>query len=243
MAHQDTAPALTNIQSLQVHYQKMWQHSANSIATGNVDIDPLIADSTDNRRGITLLARIDSHINNQLNAAIAPLQQLAPEQYYYPNSDRHITLLSIISCEDGFTLNKVNIDDYIVLIEQCLKNIPALNIEFKGVTASPAAILAQGYPRSETLTTLRQQLRQQFKASSLMHSIDARYTLQTAHCTLMRFQSALVQSQAFMAALQPWRQQYFGRLAITQIELVFNDWYQRQSQCLHKFKLGKSVQT
>ncbi|MFW5726422.1 MAG: hypothetical protein ACOCW4_01010 [bacterium] len=69
---------------------------------------------------------------------------MEPEQYQYPASDLHITLLSVISCYRGFGLEQI--DGLSLARFEDFKSIPAMQISFGGISASLATVLVCGYP-------------------------------------------------------------------------------------------------
>jgi hypothetical protein len=52
-------------------------------------------------------------------------------------------------------------------------------------------MMVQGFPADEGLQVLRDRLRAAFRQSSLQQSIDQRYSIQTAHSTIIRFRHPL----------------------------------------------------
>jgi 2'-5' RNA ligase len=85
--------------------------------------------------------------------------------------------------------------------------------------------MVQGFPLNDSLSALRGQLRRSFKASGLEHSIDQRYTLDTAHSTVIRFKAPFADPARFVDYLKKYRDDEFGVAEIPRIELVHNDWY------------------
>lgn len=213
---------------LAAHYHHLWETSRQGFETGKFELDPLLDNPNDLRRGLTLVARPSLEVKENMQLVLQELLQLEPEQYAYPASDLHITLLSIVSCYSGFQLDSVTVEDYASLIRESLKEIEPFTVAFAGVTASPSCVLAQGFPADDTLAQLRDRLRKVFKVSGLEQSIDARYAIQTAHATLLRFRKPLRHPQAFLQKLDELRNFSFGCSTITEAEFVYNDWYQRE---------------
>lgn len=225
--------------SLKAHYDKLYLDAIESFKNDTYVIDNLIDSPLDNRFGITLLARPPIEIKESIQQLIGKAKILEPNQYFYRNSDMHITVMSVISCFDGFKLEDINIQDYIQLINQSLKNINSFNITFKGITAAPSGIMIQGFMEDSTLNELRNNLRNSFKASGLLQSIDKRYAIKTAHATVMRFQDTLKNKNDFLDLIESYRTYNFGTFEVSNLELVFNDWYQKAEKVkqLHKFSL------
>jgi 2'-5' RNA ligase len=219
--------------NLQEHYNQLYKKSAAAILAGNYKIDHQINDTLDSRFGITLLIRPNETIKANIQLFLAELKAIEPEQYYYPNPDIHITVMSIISCYESFALDKINIVDYIEIIQKSLVDLGEIKIEFRGVTASPSAIMLQGFPMNDSLNDLRNKLRGNFKKSTLEQSIDSRYSISTAHSTVVRFQKKLQNPEKLMQVADKFRSYDFGTFRATNMELVYNDWYQQEEKTIH----------
>ena len=218
--------------NLQEHYNQLYTKSSKAILEGNSKVDKEINDESDSRFGITLLIRPNNEIKTQIQSFLDELRKVDSQQYYYPTSDIHITVMSIISCYEGFTLDKIRIEEYIEIIQKSLLEVDEIKIEFKGVTASTSAIMIQGFPTDESLNNLRDKLRENFKKSNLEQSIDSRYTISTAHSTVMRFQEKLDNPGKMIAVVEKFRDYDFGEFTVDKLELVYNDWYQRKSNTI-----------
>lgn len=212
------------------HYNQLYTNAIQQIASDKYIIDPLIDSPTDKRLGITLLARPDILTNEQIQNVLESLTKIEPDQYYYPMSDIHITIMSIISCFEGFKLNDINIEDYKKIITKCLPEQERLEIEFKGLTASPSCIMIQGFLLNDTLEIIRENLRATFRNSNLQQSIDKRYAIQTAHATVVRFRKPLANKDKFLQTIESFRNFYFGKFTVKNLSLVYNDWYQRKEK-------------
>jgi len=223
---------------LSAHYDKLYQESVAKIAAGNYEIDQLIDAKDDYRFGITLIIRPDENTKANIQRFLSEVKAIDPFQYYYQNNDLHLTVMSIISCYVGFELEQINIQDYVKLIEQVLSKPQSFKIQFKGLTASPSCILIQGF-LTETLNEIRDDLRIAFKNSQLQQSIDKRYPIQTAHSTIIRFRQTLQNEHQLLDLVAKYRNFEFGTFEVKKVELVYNDWYQREQfvKKLHEFQL------
>jgi len=223
---------------LSAHYDKLYQESVAKIAAGNYEIDQLIDAKDDYRFGITLVIRPDENTKANIQRFLSEVKAIDPFQYYYQNNDLHITVMAIISCYVGFELEQINIQNYVKLIEQVLLKHRSFKIQFKGLTASPSCILIQGF-LTETLNEIRDDLRIAFKNSQLQQSIDKRYAIQTAHSTIIRFRQALQNEHQLLDLVAKYRNFEFGTFEVKKVELVYNDWYQREQfvKKLHEFQL------
>ncbi|KAF2509528.1 mutarotase [Flavobacterium zhairuonense] len=215
--------------NLTEHYNQLYKTAAEAISAGKYSIDSELKNESDSRFGITLLIRPNDEIKANIKLFLKELKEAEPEQYFYPDSDIHITVMSIISCSEEFQLNQISPNDYIQLICKSMVDADKIKIHFKGITASPSALMIQGFPTDETLDNLRNKLRENFKNSELQQTIDSRYTISTAHSTVMRFQEPLQNPKKLIEIADKFRDFDFGELDVKNLELVYNDWYQRKS--------------
>lgn len=209
------------------HYDNLYQNSIDEIRTEGCKTDPLIKSPTDNRFGVTLLIRPPILVKKRIEIFLKELKNIDNQQYYYPLSDIHITVMSIISCYDGFDLKNISIPNYIRIIEKSIQDVGKFRIKFKGITASTSTIMIQGF-YGEILNTFRNNLRINFQKSHLEQTIDKRYSIKTGHSTVVRFQNKLEQENNFLEALEKYKDFDFGEFDVNRVELVFNDWYQRK---------------
>jgi len=220
------------------HYLSMWKDSFPKFTDGKFEIDKSI-NSEDNRRGITLVVRPDEKTKKSIRHFLDELKTVELNQYYYPNSDLHITILSIISCYNGFDLEKINFEKYVERIEDAVKGFRPFDICFKGITASPSCIMLQGFSNMEIINLLRESIRNSFHNSGLETSVDKRYVIKTMHSTVMRFAEAITRKDDFLKILEKYRNYEFGNFSVNEIEFIYNDWYvrNRNTKLLHKFIL------
>lgn len=221
------------------HYNALFEASSKAFLAGNYFIDHHIKSASDNRFGLTLVIRVNDQITSNIQSFIDELKKIEPPQYYYPNSDIHVTVMSIVSCYEGFRLENISVPDYINVIEKSMAGINAFDIDFCGVTASSSAILIRGFPNGDELNNLRNKLRVNFKNSGLEESIDKRYSIFAAHITVARFSHRIKEAGKLINIIEENSNRYFGKMKVEEIELVYNDWYQREEQVkqLHKFSI------
>lgn len=224
---------------LRSHYDKMFQDASDSFSKNHYVLDHLIDDVNDNRFGLILNARPTQEIKNNVEVIQRRFKAIDPTQYYYPPDDLHFTVIAIISCKPAFTISGLDIDSYKQIIQDALWSIDPFEINCSGVTAFSGGIMVQGFPSEDKLNLLRDSLRRKFNASSLFHTIDSRYRIQTAHSTIIRFRNPVQNIQLLRQLLLENRTMLFGNFVVEEIELVYSDWYQRKknSTVLGKFKL------
>ncbi|TDD95078.1 2'-5' RNA ligase family protein [Flavobacterium cellulosilyticum] len=225
--------------NLSTHYNKIYEEAIPKIREDKYQLDDQIDSLSDNRFGITLLIRPTIEIKNIIQQFLEVIRAIDPEQYYYPNSDLHITVMSIVSCYTGFDLSNISVSEYVHCIEKSLVGINTIEINFKGITVSPSAIMIQGFVNTSSLDDSRNNLRDNFKNSGLEESIDKRYSISTAHSTVVRFRKEIRNKELLIETLGKYRDFDFGKFTVEKFDLVYNDWYQREKfvQQLHQFKL------
>lgn len=226
--------------NLQDYYDAMRATAVRQLAQGQAELDPLLDAPADDRRGITLLARPPARITAALEAILDDFRRTEPHQYYYPAADVHLTVLSIISCYRGFELPMIDAAAYRAAVREIVGPVRPFSVTFSGLTASAGGIIVQGTPLGSGLAELRDRTRAYFQQSRLQQSIDQRYSIQTAHSTVIRFRSNILGTNALLAKIEKYQHHFIGTFEVNEVELVFNDWYQRAENTvlLEKYSLA-----
>ena len=218
-------------ESMQSRYDDIMERGAAALQENAYTLDPYIhalSPLPDSRRGLTLIARLHGDVKSSILDFMKEVSLMEPDQYLHDPDSLHITVLSIISAREGYDMPS-HIDRYVDIISSALKQTSSFSINFNGVTTSPGCTLAQGYPdslqSSISLENMRNSLRDKLRASSAEHNMDARYPASTAHCSIIRYRAPIRNSDSLLQYLQMHRQRDFGCLHITELELVYNDWY------------------
>lgn len=207
-------------------YAQMWQNAMQKYQKNQFESDQHLNGLKDTRRGITLLARPTEETRRNIVKFLSEFSRLAPEQYCHPESDLHITIMSIVACRHDYEL--VNEQQYCDAVSSILKSVRAFNIAFSGITASANCVLIQGFIQDDSLDNLRNSIRQEFSKNTLEHTMDTRYTIKTAHSSVIRYRKPVINPSRLINFLESNKDRYFGDCKITELELVFNDWYQRK---------------
>ncbi|MCC5936038.1 MAG: hypothetical protein JJU34_02035 [Lunatimonas sp.] len=226
---------------LRAHYDMLNLEARRAVELAGFDFDTQINDPHDDRRGLTLLFRPDEALANSFGGFTSAIQDVLPGHYYYSRSDFHVTVMPIVSCYSGFSCDGLDLDAYRSLIQDAIAGVGSIPIQFTGVFMSPSCLMIRGYPQNNELEKLRNNLRVAFGGSNLERSLDKRYKLVTAHCTVVRFQQEVVAPAAFWEVMQHFSAFDFGMQVFEDLEFVFNDWYQRVElvKRLANFKLGE----
>ena len=227
---------------LAAKYDALWIRSAPELRAGRATLDAFaLRKADDARRGLTLIARPSVDVAAAMTAFLDELRALEPAQYYQPAADLHLTVLSLFTAtvEPGPYL--AHLDTYREAVVEATDGTGAIDVDFTGVTLAPAAVLARGFPRDDTLERLRDRLRAAIAARGLGAALDGRYRLETAHATLVRFTAPLADPARFVDAIDRARGRAFGSCTIGQLTLELSDWYQSSEtlETLGTFPLGR----
>ncbi|HSI77637.1 MAG TPA: hypothetical protein VK957_17190 [Lunatimonas sp.] len=220
----------SNLNDLQQHYDTLHHQALDKIQSTGFEFDPLIDDESDTRRGLTLLFRPEKQVLYKIRGFLREVSGLEPDHYFYRNADIHITVMPIISCYDGFSLDSVDPQAYIQLIGQCTQDVGSFDVAFRGVIFSPSCIMIKGYPLDDYLHKLRENLRREFPKVTLKQSLDKRYLLRTAHSTIVRFKKPLLHPEKMVELVSANGELDFGVSNVRKLSFVYNDWYQHEEK-------------
>jgi 2'-5' RNA ligase len=217
-------------------YDDIWSAGAPEVRAGRASLDDwALRKHEDARRGVTLLARPAPAVADRLAALVDELRAIETAQYYHPRPDLHFTMLSLFTATADYAPHLAHVDEYRAAVEEAIDGVPPFAIDVRGVTLSTAAVLAQGFPRDDTLERLRERLRAALAARGLGGTLDQRYRLRTAHVTLVRFVRPLRVPATFVDTLAAARDRSFGTSCVAPLELVLGDWFSSKE---HERALG-----
>jgi 2'-5' RNA ligase len=225
-------------------YERLWAASVGRIRSGDVELDPVLADGRpDPRRGLTVVARPSPEVRSRVAGFVDRLRELEPDQHYYGPLELHVTVLSLFTATAAHEPLLGRTAEYVSAVDAALRLAPRLRIEFAGVTASAGAILLQGFPGDDTLERLRDALRGGLRDRGLAEGVDERYRLETAHMTIARFRAPLRDGERLAAALQRARRRPFGTIDAGGLTLVKNDWYMSgaATETVKRYRLGRGA--
>jgi 2'-5' RNA ligase len=226
---------------LEQHYDSLWENALRAFQANQVAIDPLLASGQpDPRRGLTLIIRLDPQVRAEIEGFQRALRRFEPDQYYYPATDLHVTLLSLFTATASYGPYFARQAEYQRAVDEALRQAAGFAIHFSGVTASPDAIMIQGFPQAGALNGLRDHVREGLRRAGLGEGLDQRYRLRTAHVTVCRFRQAPEDLERFVERLSAYRRHNFGQTAVSEIQLVENDWCltAARARVLKKYPLG-----
>jgi 2'-5' RNA ligase len=225
---------------LTAQYDEIWEKAEAAFAANAVSLDGHLLDKAqDRRRGATLLIRPSAAVAGSIAEVLAEIAASEPRQYYYGPQELHVTVLSLFTGTEQPQPFFAELPRYREAIDGILAATPYFTIRFDGLTASPAAVLVQGFPEDRTLHDLREALRTAIHAIGLGQNLDRRYRISTAHMTAARFCRPLRDPAGLAGLLRSRRRYDFGVSRVEAIELVQNDWYMSHDRVvpLHTYAL------
>lgn len=216
---------------LEIAYKKLWENNKAEVLKNNILVDRCFLPN-DKRLGLTLLLNLNQgEIIEKLNNIINELRECEPEQYFYPEFDRHVTVLAIEAASEDFVLRDNDIEEYKKIISSVLEKIKQFNITFSGITASRGAVMITGYPdnfSNETsenyLEIIKRLLREKFSEFNikLKEQYDDK-SVSFAHSCFMRFTGKLKNPEKFVELIEKNRTTHFGKLTIKEMKFVLCD--------------------
>ncbi len=185
----------------------------SAFESGAPEVDPHLTNpENDLRRGVTLAFRPSPAVLENANPFLNQLVAVAPGQYFYQSQQLHVTVLSIISGTELWREEMDCLDACRAIINEVLCRHRPFKICFRGVTASPNAVMIQGFPAGDGLNQLRDELRQAFAQNGLGGQLDRRYKITSAHMTVMRFSRLETDWKQLAALLAENRTRDFGEM-------------------------------
>jgi hypothetical protein len=223
------------IKDLDALYAKIHSDGQKAIRNGMELIDPYLQQKDqDQRRGLALLANPKGPIPKNLGMLLNEMKAIEPVQYYYPETDFHVTVMDLISANLQFTADETLIQKANQIIETAITGMAPFDIHFKGIIVSNGAILAKGYYNGG-LPQLRDKIRK--IAAEYDFNLEERYQSISAHVTIARFISKAVSSELLLAKIGDYHDFEIGVTRVNDLELVIHDWYNSRKNVIRKFIL------
>ena len=222
-------------------YEKLWQEAVAAVGRGAPRLDPFLKNRAgDRRRGVTLVARPCPEVCRRIENFLRQIASVAPEQHFYLPPEFHLTVFSVIPGSESWRESVKKLPGYLAALEEVLKDRPAFSAAFRGVTASPEAVMVQGFPAGAALAQLRDDLRSALSRRGLTDGLDRRYKIAAAHLTVVRFSTAMADWQPLKALLAAHRNTDFGETRVRSLQLIEGDWYASADsvRTLHEYPLS-----
>jgi len=215
-----------NVNEVRMVYERLWSEASAAFERGQPQLDPFLQPgSEDRRRGLTLVCRPDNAVRGRVTEFLDKASSLASGQYFYRPHEFHSTVFSVIPVSAAWEKFAIKLPEYIAVLDAVLKNRPVFSIKFHGVTASPEAILIQGFPNSDTLARLRNDLRLALHRHGLGENLERRYKLTASHLSVVRFSAPMPDWKPLKAFLASHRETDFGETQVHSLQAIEANWY------------------
>ncbi len=224
-------------------FEQIWRDARPSLLINAPGIDKNLLDlKSDDRRGISLIARLSEDATKLLMRVQDQLKKVASEQHYYKPNQYHITILTLISANQPLQLSKQQQDQYVQILSRILFNHRPFRVHFQGISATKDSVIVLGFFKDGTLDNIRRNIREEASALGLEGKIDDRYFNISAHVTFVRFLNQ-ANLKELVEEIDQWQNCDFGVCPINELELVTNDWYMttEKVELMKTFKLLPSV--
>ena len=210
-------------------YNNINQQGMSPIRNHQEQLDSnLLNPDKDMRRGLTLTASLSAHVSRNIMFCLQKLAAIEPNQYFYPPTDLHITIIDLIAASSDFSLSTFEEEKY--------KNVVGpIHWQLAGMITSSGALLVKGYYSAE-LSTLRNALRKELPLHDLL--LKERYPTISGHVTVARYTSPIQQVDCFLKTLEEFKSINFGQVTTSSLDLVVHDWYNHNSRLISKMSLG-----
>jgi 2'-5' RNA ligase len=206
-------------------YDQLWSKTSAALESGGLQVDPLLRRKAgDPRRGATLVARPNANVRKRVETFLRDVAAICPGQHFYQPAELHVTVLSVIPGSESWRGEIHRLPACRMVLDEVLKNCRAFSLNFRGVTASPEAVLVQGFPQDDTLARLRDELRSALRDRGVGENLDRRYKITAAHLTVMRFSNPKADWKRLLDFLQAHRETDFGETRFQSLQLIWNDW-------------------
>lgn len=207
-------------------YEELWEQAVAAFERRAPRLDPYLPNrAADPRRGVSLMFPLPAPVRTAIQAFLDRLAAEFPGQYYYPPDTLHVTVVTFIPATEHWRDEIGDVRAFRGIVREILRQQPAFEVDFRGVSAAPNAVIVQGFPRDGVLEAIRRDLRAAFVQRGFPNRLDRRYANQSAHVTAMRFCQPHADWLRLREVLQASRQVPFGAARVEALKMTWGDWY------------------
>lgn len=168
--------------------EKGYHALLSGISIDNYLVQELNSPGTDMRCGVNLVCYPSDPVVKHIIDIQNYLRSFEPDQYYYPSTDLHLTLVEI--CHSRTTSDAKRIAEGILpQINFVLENLSSPKLDSPMLTFSARGVALNFLPSDHTLQNIRCSIRERLR--QIGFPIAARYEATSAHLSLMRYISSL----------------------------------------------------
>ena len=215
-------------------YNQKHQKGLERIISENEFIDENLNNENDTRRGIQLLRRPSEKVITSIQEKAKEIKKIDPNLYIYNPECLHFTLFSFIHVTKDFNYTKEQVELFKKISNEVLSNFKKFKITNKGLMFTSKAILVKGYPEKiiyDILTTLNKAL-----ANNNISRMNL-YKDIIFHSSLVRYKTKISNRDKLIKFISDNYYYDFGTFDVSEIELIYHDWYDTKREVLDKIKL------
>ena len=225
---------------LQNGYDRMWEAGRVDVEAGNVDADP-VPTATSLRWGVSIVAKVALPLAATLEVLADRCRHLCGENHtFYTRANFHVTVRSCEFHRFGVSQNDPSVRAYqTVLADVCRRHGP-FEVAYCGLNANRTGAIVQGYPVTNALQALREELHDQLAELGFRRGPEEDGARHTAHSSLVVFGGPVTDPVGLCKWVGANRETRYGTARVTHLSLV---WYNRTAYdvkpvLLAEFALG-----
>lgn len=169
---------------------------------------------------------------------ISGFREVEPDQYYYPESDIHVTVFEFVSVRSDFRNYEKDIGAFEEVCTEALREVGPFEIALLGTVFTRTSGILAGYD-DDILTEIRDGIRNRSRARGIAPL--ERYRSESAHISFMGYRAELRDRRGFLKLAKATRDLDLGTMTVRRLELVEHDWLNRigERTLLREYELGK----
>lgn len=201
----------------------MWKRGRADIEAGNVDADP-VPTATSLRWGVSIVAKVALPSAGTLQTLADRCRRLCGENHtFYTRANIHVTVRSCDFHRFGVLRNDPFIRAYQTALADVCRRHDALEIAYCGLNANRTGVIVQGYPVTNTLQGLREDLHNRLGELGVRRGPEENGVRRTAHTSVAVFGGAVADPSSLHNWIKSNRETWFGTARITRLILARYD--------------------
>ncbi len=200
-------------------YHGMWVNARSRLAEGRIQPDPG-SKETIKKWG---LSAVLSPTGNIADTLVGVADELAVHtgrsQVVYDHTDLHTTLRSIEFHQPTIATDKVQ--TYTDILHEVAQGYGPFSVSYRGLTATPTGVLAQGWPDDDSLQNLRLAFHRRLESYGLLSGPETIWLRVTAHASLVVFASSLLNPLSLVRYVEGNKHTNYGTAIYNSIDLVY----------------------
>lgn len=205
---------------LEAAYERLWDDGRSALEAGVTSPEPAVEEGSP-RWGVSAVLRPVGTVADALAEAAREADSRAGGGHIvYAAGGLHVTVRSIEGYRSDVPRDDPRVAEYGRILRGAARDLGPVAIEFRGIVATPTAVLVQGFPVGEALAELREAMHDGLVGAGLPLGPEAAQRRETAHATLLMVTRRLPDPAAFAAYVDERRRVPFGTCTFDAVDLV-----------------------